>query len=445
MSEQADRLEPARRAARLLAEIVLLVLSPVLLAISAACLAACDAAFLLFGLVFGKRRFPPNTTPRNRAASIVIPNWNGRDLLERFLPSVLEATAGCAENEIIVVDNASTDGSAEMLGECFPSVRVLALDRNLGFGGGSNLGVRAAQNDIVVLLNNDMRVEAGFLAPLLEPFADPRVFSVSSQIFFSDPRKRREETGLTQIGWQHGRFRVGHRIDDTINSSFPCAYPGGGSSAFDRRKFLSLGGFDSLLEPFYYEDTDLGYGAWKRGWLLYYEPRSIVFHEHRGTIGKTFGADYIRGVLRKNEVLVCWKNVHDWAMLGSHLVNCFASSLSALCFGDEPGRYSYFGLWRATTQLGGAVRSRWRARARSAVSDREALRRPLGGYFRDTFLARGEPVPGRLNILFVAPYPIEPPVHGGGVFMKQTLEELAPLARVHLACFLEREADLAAQ
>ena len=445
MSEQADGLGLAPRAARLLAEIVLLVLSPVLLAITAACLAACDAVFLLSGLLLGKRRLPPNSAPRNQAASVVIPNWNGRDLLERFLPSVVEATAGCAENEIIVVDNASTDGSAEMLRQCFPSVRVLALDRNLGFGGGSNLGLRSAKNDIEVLLNNDMRVEAGFLAPLLAPFADPRVFSVSCQIFFSDPRKRREETGLTQIGWQHGRFRVGHRIDDRINTSFPCAYPGGGSSAFDRHKFLSLGGFNSLLEPFYYEDTDLGYRAWKRGWLLFYEPRSVVFHEHRGTIGKRFSADYIRGVLKKNEVLVCWTNLHDWAMLGSHLVYCFASSVSALCFGDEPGRYSFFGLWRAALQLGGAVRSRWQARARSAVADREALRRPLGGYFRDAFMAREEPIPERLNILFVSPYPIEPPVHGGGVFMKQTLEELAPLARVHLACFLETESDFAAQ
>jgi O-antigen biosynthesis protein len=441
MSGQSDRSDPARWAIRLLAQIVLLVLSPVLLAISAACLAACDLSFFLFG----KRRLPEDTAPRNQAASVVIPNWNGRGLLEQFLPSVVEAMAERPGNEIIVVDNASTDGSAEMLKERFPSVRVLALDRNLGFGGGSNLGLRAAKNDIAILLNNDMRVDAGFLAPLLEPFADPRVFSVSCQIFFSDPHKRREETGLTQIWWERGRFRVRHRIDARINSSFPCAYPGGGSSAFDRRKFLSLGGFDSLLEPFYYEDTDLGYRAWKRGWLAHYEPRSIVFHEHRGTIGKTFSTDYIRGVLKKNEILVCWKNVHDWAMLGSHLVYCFASSVSTLCFGDEPGRYSFFGLWRAAMQLGGAVRSRWQARAQSGVGDREALRRPLGGHFRDTFLAPGQPVPEHLNILFVAPYPIEPPVHGGGVFMKQTLEELAPLARIHLACFLEREADFAAQ
>ena len=430
-----------RRAARLAVQIVLFLLSPLLLVLAAAWLALCDIAFLCVG-----RRLPNNdAAPRTDAATVVIPNWNGRDLLERFLPSVVEAMAGKARNEIIVVDNASTDGSAAMLAERFPAVRVLALDHNLGFGGGSNAGFRAAKNEIVVLLNNDMRVEPGFLAPLLEPFSDPRVFSVSCQIFFTDPNKRREETGLTQVWWERGRFRVAHRLDGQVKNAFPCAYPGGGSSAFDRRKFLELGGFDSLLEPFYYEDTDLGYMAWKRGWLLYYQPQSIVFHEHRGTIGRKFSDSYIRGVLKKNEVLVCWKNLHDWKMLASHFIHCFASSVSELFLGDEPGRYSFTGLGRAVLQLAGAGRSRWRSRARSLVEDREALRRTLGGYFRDRFLARDEPVPERLSILFVAPYPIEPPVHGGGVFMKQTIEELAPMARIHLACFLETDADLPAQ
>ncbi len=98
----------------------------------------------------------------------------------------------------------------------------------------------------------------------------------------------------------------------SIQTAYPCAYPGGGSSAFDRAKFLELGGFDSLFHPFYYEDTDLGFRAWKRGWKVLYEPRSIVHHEHRGTIGKKFSPDYIEKVVRGNSLLYCWKNIHSW-------------------------------------------------------------------------------------------------------------------------------------
>ncbi len=127
-----------------------------------------------------------------------------------------------------MVDNGSTDGSAEYLREQFPQVNLLALPRNLGFGGGSNAGFRAAKNDIVVLLNSDMRVAPDFLAPLLEGFRDAEVFAVSCQIFFSDPDKLREETGLTQGWWQDGGLRVRHRIDPAVTGLFPCFYGGGG-------------------------------------------------------------------------------------------------------------------------------------------------------------------------------------------------------------------------
>ena len=119
----------------------------------------------------------------------------------------------------------------------------------------------------------------------------------------SDPARLREETGLTQGWWQDGSLKVRHRIDPAIGDLYPCFYGGGGSCAFDRRKFLELGGFDELLAPFYMEDTDLGYAAWKRGWQVLYQPRSIVYHEHRGTIGRHFSEARIQAVLKKNHLL----------------------------------------------------------------------------------------------------------------------------------------------
>jgi len=416
---------------RLIKFLPLLLLSPLLMLIIIAAIAASD-------LIRKRKPLPLDERCANRSASVVIPNWNGRDLLERYLPSIVEALAGNADNEIIVVDNGSSDGSVAMLQERFPSVRVLALDRNLGFGGGSNAGFRAAKNDIVVLLNSDMRVQPDFLAPLLAGFTDEQVFAVSCQIFFSDPEKLREETGLTQGWWENGGLRVRHRDDPAITDVYPCFYGGGGSCAFDRRKFLELGGFDEILRPFYLEDTDLGFMAWKRDWKVLYQPRSVVYHEHRGTIGKKFSQSQIDLVLKKNFILFCWKNIHEWPRLWSHFFFTFAGAVLSIFFGDSPERANLWGLWKAFLQLPGALSARTRARSHAVITDTEAFRRPLGGYFRDRFAAL-DPQPENLSVLFVSPYPICPPVHGGGVFMYQTARELMSLCSLHLVILLDHD------
>src|SRR4029077_7720244 len=205
----------------------LLLLSPLILIVSVIAFAVEDVVWTLIG----RKQPRTDTQPATAGASVIIPNWNGRDLLETYLPSVIIALAGNPSNEIVVVDNGSSDGSAEFLSRNFSQVRVVALERNLGFGGGSNAGIRAAANDIVILLNSDMRVDAGFLAPLLAGFSDEKVFAVSCQIFLSDPAKRREETGLTEGRWRRGALRVGHRADLEVNEAFPCFYGGGGSCA----------------------------------------------------------------------------------------------------------------------------------------------------------------------------------------------------------------------
>src|SRR5579885_1649861 len=239
-----------------IAKFLFLCVAPLLLAGVALLLICTDLICrlrLLLGMHSGKRdrkgaedrafSIPPAGGAQN--VSIVIPNWNGKDLLEKYLPTVI---AACSEqDEIIVVDNASTDGSAEFIRRNFPRVNVITAERNLGFGGGSNLGIQSAQNRIVVLLNNDMRVEPGFLRPLLEGFTDDRTFAVTTQIFFSDSSRRREETGLTSGCFEKGFLRVRHEIDGSIQTLYPTFYAGGGSTAYDRDKFRELGGFDSLF------------------------------------------------------------------------------------------------------------------------------------------------------------------------------------------------------
>ena len=415
------------------------IVTPFLVCLAILSIALCD----LWWLFFGRKRIEADTTPKTGAASVVIPNWNGLDLLDKYLPSVVAALAGNPKNEIIVVDNGSTDQSAEFVREHFPQIKLIALDKNLGFGGGSNTGFQAANNDIVVLLNSDMRVEPDFLAPLLQGFMDDKVFAVSCQIFFSDPTKMREETGLTQSNWEHGHLRVRHVIDPDITELYPCYYGGGGSCAFDRRKFLALGGFDHLFSPFYLEDTDLGHMAWKRGWKVLFQPASKVWHEHRGTIGKHFDDGYIQSIVKKNFILYVWKNIHSWRLLWSHFIYLWLDVIVTALHGHSAERASFRGFLRALVQLPGVMRARLRARAWSTLDDEEALRRHSASYYRDRFIQL-PPAPERLSVLFVSPYPIYPPTHGGGVFMYQTVCELAKLVDLHLIVLLDWERELPA-
>ncbi len=417
----------------------LLLLAPPLLLAVAVLLALAD----LMSALRRRRKRPAARDVSKQAVSVVIPTWNGREHLARNLPSVVRALAANPENEILVMENGSEDGTAELLAESFPSVRVVEMGSNLGFGRASNYGFTLARHDIVVLLNNDMRVESDFLGPLVDGFRDPRVFAVTAQIHFSDPAKSREETGLTMGRWVRGGIHLRHVADDQVDELFPTFYAGGGSTAYDRLKVLELGGYDELLAPFYMEDVDLSYMAWKRGWINLYAPASMVHHEHRGTIGTHFSPEFIDQILQKNRLLFVWKNMHHWGLLLAHFGWLYADMWASLIAGPSTNRCGVRGFLRALGQSFGAAARRSSARLLAEIPDSEAFRRPLGGFFRDRYHRLENKPDADLNVLFVSPYPIEPPTHGGAVFMKQATEGLAERCRLHLLCLIERPEDVA--
>ncbi|MBV8478184.1 MAG: glycosyltransferase, partial [Acidobacteria bacterium] len=146
-----------------------------------------------------------------RHCSIVIVTWRGKDLLTESLPPLMRALRRHgAAHQVIVVDNASADGTQEYLTEQFPNIKVISSHRNEFYGGGNNLSVQEAQNGIVVLLNNDMIVDEDFLEPLLAAFRDPDVFAVASQVFLGDALKARQETGKTRARFNGCELDWGH-------------------------------------------------------------------------------------------------------------------------------------------------------------------------------------------------------------------------------------------
>ena len=329
----------------------------------------------------------------------------------------------------------------------FPQVRLLALARQSRASAAAPTPASAhAANDIVVLLNSDMRVEPDFLAPLLAGFTDEKVFAVSCQIFFSDPNKLREETGLTQGWWEDGRLRVRHRDRRRSDRDlYPCFYGGGGSCAFDRSKFLELGGFDALLRPVLprrHRPRLHGLEARLEGALSARKHRlSRAPRHHRQDI---LAATTSSPSSRRTSCSSAGRTFTNGRWFSAFLFHvCRRVAQPPVRRRPRSGR-TLAGLARAFLQLPRALASRWRARTLAVVDDTEAFRRPLGGYFRDRFACASTPSRDRLRVLFVSPYPICPPMHGGGVFMYQTCRELADLTDVHLIVLLDSPGERAA-
>lgn len=411
-------------------------------------LALLAAALLLLNLIgrtarAGRKPEPADAKPLSGLASIVILNWNGRDLLAQGLPSIVEAVRRDGRpHEILVVDNGSSDGSREYIHASFPQVRLLELPENLGFARGNNAGVRAARHDIVVLLNNDMVVDPGFLRPLLDGFG-PDTFAVSSLIHHQDPSTRREETGMTTAVFRRGFIDFAHRdVDEQelLRPCYPAFWAGGGSSAFHRERFLMLGGFQEIFSPAYVEDTDLSFRAWKAGWEVLFAPGSIVYHKHRATSSRRFAPAELQTLIQRNQFLFLWKNIQSWPLLLAHSTflpwNCYRLA-------RDHGLIVWRSLLQAVVRLPALVRARLRAAFREARADTEVfklLAMPALYFARLRSAHRIQPrEPSR--VLWMTAYLPYLGRHAGAGRMYHLLRRITRRYRVTLLTFIEGEEE----
>ena len=388
----------------------------------------------------------PVTIDGRTPVSIVIPTWNGRSLLEMSLPPLCAALAAHeAGGEILVVDNGSNDDTREWLASTFPDVTLVQLEQNEGFAGAANRGARESQHPVLIMLNNDMVVEPDFLAPLLAAFvAEPGAFGVSCQIDFIDKSKPRWETGKVHARWTNGTITLFHVDRWEDDRHYPVFFAGGGASAYDREKFLALGGFDeAVFAPVYIEDVDLGYRAWKRGWPSLFAPQSMVHHRHRSTTRRLWTESTIYSFFIKNLAALIWKNVDDWAILRQHLLGLIILPLRVYRQADLRAAIA---TWRgAMRQIPTVIRARRREADVPRVLDDRTIfhvsryRHAFRGWFgrRPTRAADHRP-----KILIVSPYSPYPPIHGGAVRMLALLERLQPTADVTLLSYGDTDAEL---
>jgi GT2 family glycosyltransferase len=256
--------------------------------------------------------------------SIVIPTWKGRLLLEAYLPSVLAAADNYRkehghESEVIVVEDAGGDGTPHWLQEKVPG-RVLVIEhqRNLGFAAACQSGFEAARFPIVLLLNNDVRLRPDCIAPLLGHFADSGTFAVTGKLL-------NQAEDVFCNGGKVARFRRGMWTTYQNYDLLPGADANqpllsftaiGAFSAYDRAKFMDLGGFDPLAAMV--EDVELSYRGWKRGWIIKYEPRSVAYHDASRTMDRRYRRRALDRISRRSRMLMHWMLLHDPRMLMQH-------------------------------------------------------------------------------------------------------------------------------
>ncbi|HLO24484.1 MAG TPA: glycosyltransferase family 2 protein [Geobacteraceae bacterium] len=304
--------------------------------------------------------------------SIVIPNYNGEGLLRENLPSIIAALEQWGgEHELIVVDDCSTDGSCLLIREAFPHVTLIVNTVNMGFSKTCNIGMGKVRYPVALCVNNDVKAAPDLIAPLVRHFADDDVFAVTPNILAErEGRNQGIVYGLYGKGFLKGGFapleeRCGVREN---------LYAIGACVAYDMAKFRALGGYAEIFTPYLFEDVDISYRAWKRGWKSVYEPGATVYHYSSATIGKT-KKRHKRTIYFRNRFLFHWINLTDQSFMLSNLLHTTLRLAVSFLWFDFP---YYAAFWGALCRLGHAMELRKTVKAHLSLGDAEILRRTAG-------------------------------------------------------------------
>ena len=271
--------------------------------------------------------------------SVIILNWNGAQMLKKYLPSVVAHTP---DAKIIVADNGSTDDSLAVLANEFPSVRTIVLDRNYGFAEGYNRAIDQIDSEYVVLLNSDVEVTQNWLSPLLAYLnAHPDVAAVQPKIRSDRQRAFFEHAGaaggfINRLGYPYCRGRVLWKVEEDhgqYDTPVEVDWTSGACMCVRTKIYKECGGLDAAFFA-HMEEIDLCWRIRNRGWRLACIPQSMVYHLGGGALSydnprKTY-------LNHRNNLLMIYKNKkHPWGVLFVRFFLDYAAS----CFYLLQGRW----------------------------------------------------------------------------------------------------------
>ena len=282
--------------------------------------------------------------------SIVILNWNGAEMMRRFLPSVLQHST---EAEIVVVDNGSTDDSLQMLSQNFPSVRQVVLDRNYGFADGYNKGLKEIETEYYLLLNSDVEVRKGWLKPMLAYMdSHPDVAACQPKLLCQWSPSDFEYAGacggyIDALGYPYCRGRVMGTIESDkgqYDNIAPILWATGACLLVRANDYWQAGGLDGRFFA-HQEEIDLCWRLRSRGRGIVCVPQSVAYHLGGGTLPqgnprKTF-------LNFRNNLLLLYKNLPQERLHKVMRIRFWLDALASIQFLLTLQWGSFWAVWKA--------------------------------------------------------------------------------------------------
>lgn len=246
--------------------------------------------------------------------AIVILNWNGRHMLEKYLPTVIQYSP---EADVIVADNASTDNSISWLQENHPSVRIIQLDKNYGFAGGYNKALEQVESEYYLLLNSDVEVTPGWLKPLLEKMeADKEIAACQPKLLSIYNKESFEYAGasgghLDKYGYPFCRGRIFDTLEEDkgqYDNDEEIFWATGACLLIRSSAYWEAGGLDERFFA-HNEEIDLCWRLHQKGGKVYCFPQSKVYHLGGGTLPKSNPRKTFLNF--RNNLTMLWKNLPE--------------------------------------------------------------------------------------------------------------------------------------
>lgn len=243
---------------------------------------------------------------RKISVSVVIPNYNGKALLQKNLPFLYHALqfGGIEDYEVIIPDDSSTDDSVNFIKNNYPDIKVITSSKNLGFSPNINKGIFAATKDLTFALNSDVQLTESYFVHLLKYFSKNDTFGVTGRVMNMEENQIQDSAKLARK-YFNGRlsYLKNYYCTDLMPDEWlPSFYLTGSNALFCTKKLKHIGGFNELFAPFYVEDVELGIRAWKFGWKCYYEHKAVCRHKTSSTIKSSFKRQKIRESVLRNKL-----------------------------------------------------------------------------------------------------------------------------------------------